>query len=63
MWGMVKMVYTKEHKDFPNVGSYCAIRFKGSKDWLEPFGPYTEFLTDPNCEVVKYDKPGEQLPD
>jgi hypothetical protein len=57
------MVYTKDSEGFPNVGTYAAIRFNGSKEWLEPFGSITPFLTDPTCEVVLYDKPGEKLPD
>jgi hypothetical protein len=57
------MIYTKEHKDFPNVGRFCAIRFTGSKKWLEPFGSIDSFIDDPQYEVVKYDTPGEKLPD
>jgi hypothetical protein len=57
------MIYTKEHKDFPNVGRFCAIRFTGSKGWLEPFGSIDSFIDDPQYEVVKYDTPGEKLPD
>lgn len=57
------MVYTKEHPNFPNCGRYCAIRTVGYKEWFEPFGPITEFLSDPAYEVVKYDDPGEKLPD
>jgi len=54
------MVYTKDHPDFPNVGTYFAFRdihADGSKgDWTEPFGMITPFLEDPKCECVMYDR-------
>jgi hypothetical protein len=60
------MVYTKDSEGFPNVGKYHAIRnIEGGRkgEWMEVFGSYISYLTDPDYEVIKYDKPGEKLPD